>query len=43
MDADTGRQVCGGKHRKPTGDVFFVESEGFSRKPDEWIQNGAPA
>ena len=31
------------KHGKPTGDVFFVEGEGLARKPDEWIENRAPA
>jgi hypothetical protein len=43
MNADPGCKVHGRKHREPTGDVFFVESEGFTRKPDEWIENRAPS
>ena len=33
----------GRKHREPTGDVFFVESEGFTRKANERIENRAPS
>ena len=43
MDADAGCQMHGRKHRKPTGDEFFVESEGLTRKANEWIENRAPS
>ena len=33
----------GRKHREPTCDIFFVESEGFTRKQNERIENRAPS
>jgi hypothetical protein len=35
--------VSGRKHREPTSDVLFVESEGFTCNPDERVENRAPS
>ncbi len=43
MDADAGCQMHGRKHREPASDILFVESEGLARKPDEWVEDGAPS
>ena len=43
MNADAGCYIHGRKHREPTGDVFFVESEGFTRKANERIEDRAPS
>ena len=43
MDADVGGEMRSREHDgEPAGDVLLVEREGFSRKQDEWIEDGAP-
>ncbi len=42
IDANIRRQMCGREHRQPASDVLLVECEGFARKQNEWIKDGAP-
>ncbi len=34
--------MCGGEMSEPAGDVLGTDHKGFSRKPDEWVEDGAP-
>src|SRR5229473_5197876 len=42
MNSNAWCQMRSRKHREPASNVFFVECEGFSSKPDKWIKDGAP-
>lgn len=42
LDADVRRQMNSGEEREPAGEVLFAEREGFTRKEDKGVEDGAP-
>ena len=42
MNPDVGREMRGGEHREPAGDVLFAERKGFASEKNEGIKDRAP-